>query len=115
MCSFSYSILFSDFLLSRGTSSTTIAWIFNLHIFLWNAIGVFTGPLVKEFGFRRVSLSGSFFVSFFTFSLTFVDSLLGLFVSFALVGEVCVCMCVFCVNSFAFPLTVSSYFLLCVS
>lgn len=86
MCSFSYSILFSDFLLSRGTSSTTIAWIFNLHIFLWNAIGVFTGPLTKEFGFRRVSLSGSLLASFFTFTLTFVDSLLGLFVSFAFVG-----------------------------
>lgn len=94
MLSFGYSILFSNFLLSRGSSSTTIAWIFNTHIFLWNAIGVLTGPLTKEFGYRRVSLFGCLLASLSTFSLVFVDSLWDLFVSFGLVGELY--MCVFC-------------------
>ncbi|XP_050710821.1 monocarboxylate transporter 1-like isoform X2 [Eriocheir sinensis] len=86
MFSFGYSILFSDFLLSRGASSTTIAWIFNLHIFLWNAIGVFTGPLTKEFGFRRVSLVGCGLATVCALALVFVDSLWALSVFFALVG-----------------------------
>ncbi|KAG0724179.1 Monocarboxylate transporter 1 [Chionoecetes opilio] len=84
--SLGYSILFSEFLMSRGASSATIAWIFNLHIFLWNAVGVFTGPLTQEMGFRPVSMMATFLASVSVFALVFVDSIWYLLVFFGLVG-----------------------------
>lgn len=84
--SLGYSILFSEFLLSHGASSTTIAWIFNLHVFLWNAVGVFTGPLTKEMGFRKVSMVATFLSGISLFFLVFADSVWFLLVFYALGG-----------------------------
>lgn len=84
--SLGYSILFSEFLMSHGASSTTIAWIFNLHVFLWNAVGVFTGPLAKEMGFRKVSMIATFLASISLFLLVFADSVWYLLVFYALGG-----------------------------
>ncbi|XP_045126441.1 monocarboxylate transporter 9-like [Portunus trituberculatus] len=84
--SLGYSILFSEFLMSHGASSATIAWIFNLHVFLWNAVGVFTGPLTKEMGFRKVSMIATFLASISLFFLVFADSIWYLLVFYALAG-----------------------------
>ena len=73
--------------MSHGASSTTIAWIFNLHAFLWNAVGVFTGPLTKEMGFRKVSMIATFLASISLFFLVFADSIRFLLVFYALGGQ----------------------------
>lgn len=81
-----YSILFSDFLIERGASSSTIAWIFNTHMFLWNVFGLFTGPLTKEFGFRRICFLCAFIASFFLLILAFASNIWYLLVFFSLCG-----------------------------
>lgn len=86
MFSLGYSILFSDFLLSRGVSSTTIAWIFNIHLFLWNAVGVVIGPLTKELGFRTVSMFAAGLAALSLFLLVFADSVWYLMVFFGFGG-----------------------------
>ncbi|XP_042223504.1 monocarboxylate transporter 14-like isoform X2 [Homarus americanus] len=86
MVTLCFSILFSGFLIEQGASSTTIAWIFNLHIFLWNLIGPLTGPLSTEFGFRRVSLVGTAVSSLSLLLVAFTDSIAYLMVFFSLCG-----------------------------
>ncbi|XP_045585823.1 monocarboxylate transporter 12-B [Procambarus clarkii] len=86
MISLSFSILFSGFLREQKASSTTIAWIFNLHIFNWNLVGLLTGPLASEFGFRKVSLMGTAAASVFLILTSFTDSIGGLMVNFSLCG-----------------------------
>ncbi|XP_064095755.1 monocarboxylate transporter 9-like [Macrobrachium nipponense] len=54
-----FGILFSRYLLDLGTSSTKTAWIFNLHCFMWNIVGLVTRPLTQEFGWRNIALLGS--------------------------------------------------------
>ncbi|XP_068236336.1 monocarboxylate transporter 9-like isoform X2 [Palaemon carinicauda] len=54
-----FGILFSRYLLDLGTSSTKTAWIFNLHCFMWNIVGLITRPLTQEFGWRNIAILGS--------------------------------------------------------
>lgn len=55
----SFGVLFSDYLVGAGTSSTKIAWIFNFQCFLWFISGILTRPLTQEFGWRLVGVTGS--------------------------------------------------------
>ncbi|MPC17836.1 Monocarboxylate transporter 9 [Portunus trituberculatus] len=55
----SFGILFSQQLLEWRTSSTTIAVIFNTFLVVWRLAGVVMGTLAKEFGFRKVAVTGT--------------------------------------------------------
>ncbi|KAK3889047.1 hypothetical protein Pcinc_006923 [Petrolisthes cinctipes] len=67
--SVSFGIVFSRFLLDQGTSSSLIAWIFNLSLVCSGVFSYFTGPLVNEFGWRRVG-----FVSSLVFGMGMIAS-----------------------------------------
>ncbi|XP_071523408.1 uncharacterized protein [Panulirus ornatus] len=58
-----FGVLFFPFLMEMGTSSTTIAWIFNLQTFLLFMMGVIINPLSKEFGWRKVGILGCLLAS----------------------------------------------------
>ncbi|KAK4318887.1 hypothetical protein Pmani_010149 [Petrolisthes manimaculis] len=84
--SFTFGILFSQYLLSEGVSSTTTGWIFNISLMMTHLMMVLVGPLTKEFGVRTVGYFGTtvcivaMFLSAFTPSpefLYFTTSLLG--------------------------------------
>ncbi|KAG7168844.1 Monocarboxylate transporter 12-like 4, partial [Homarus americanus] len=51
-----FSIVFSPLLLELGTSSTVIGWIFNIQTLLWFTCGLFLGPLVEEYSWRKVAM-----------------------------------------------------------
>uniref|UniRef100_A0A0P4W7D1 Major facilitator superfamily (MFS) profile domain-containing protein n=1 Tax=Scylla olivacea TaxID=85551 RepID=A0A0P4W7D1_SCYOL len=59
----SFGVLFSEYLLGSGSSSTNTAWIFNLQCFLWFISGILTRPLTQELGWRPVGLIGSVMAS----------------------------------------------------
>ncbi|CAL4092421.1 unnamed protein product [Meganyctiphanes norvegica] len=51
-----FGILFSKPLLEMGASSTSVAWIFNVSQLFSQCSGIFGGPLVKAFGFRKTGI-----------------------------------------------------------
>ncbi|XP_045126545.1 uncharacterized protein LOC123513450 [Portunus trituberculatus] len=59
----SFGVLFSDYLIDAGSSSTNTAWIFNLQCFLWFISGLLTRPLTQELGWRPVGMTGSVMAS----------------------------------------------------
>ncbi|KAK3855358.1 hypothetical protein Pcinc_038235 [Petrolisthes cinctipes] len=81
-----YPIIFSRFLMERHVSTTTANWILNLHLFLDNLMGLFAGPLTKELGFRRVSVSGAILTCLCFLALVFLDSTWYLLVFYSLCG-----------------------------
>lgn len=87
MMTLCYSILFSRFLQERGASSTTTAWIFNVHLFLWGAVGILTGPLTNELGFRGVSFTCALAGSISVMAMSFSTTVLHLFVFFSICGK----------------------------
>lgn len=86
MLNLGFGIIFSRYLLEEGSSSTTSAWLFNVHSFCWNIVGLVVRPLAQEFGWRVVANFGvllvflSFVISAFTPSPSF------LFFSFSLLS-----------------------------
>ncbi|XP_068236069.1 monocarboxylate transporter 5-like [Palaemon carinicauda] len=83
-----FGILFSGYLLARGASSITTAWIFNIQGFLWNIIGILVRPLVDEFGWRRVGFIGISFVSVSLFISAFAPFPSFLFFSLSLLSGI---------------------------
>lgn len=59
MLSPSFGILFSRQLLEWRASSTSVAIIFNTFLVVWRLAGVVLGTLTREFGFRKVALTGT--------------------------------------------------------
>ncbi|XP_069948613.1 monocarboxylate transporter 5-like isoform X3 [Cherax quadricarinatus] len=82
----SFPILFSQFLTERRASSTTIAWIFNMHLFLSFAVGPLIGPFTSEFGYRKVCLFSTVAASLSSLVITFFDSIEGLMIFFSFSG-----------------------------
>lgn len=54
-----FGIMFSRLLMSMGTSSLLTSTIFNLSLVLSGIFGYLSGPLVAEFGWRRVAFISS--------------------------------------------------------
>lgn len=81
-----FGILFSPFFLRLDTSSTTIAWIFNTQMFIWNCLSPFVRPMAQEFGWRRIGFIGVFFVSSSVILSAFAPSAEFLFFSFSLLS-----------------------------
>lgn len=81
-----FGILFSPFFLDLGTSSTTIAWIFNVQMFIWNCLSPFVRPAAQEFGWRRIGFTGVFFVSSSVICSAFAPSAEFLFFSFSVLS-----------------------------
>ncbi|XP_042222059.1 monocarboxylate transporter 12-like isoform X2 [Homarus americanus] len=83
-----FGIIFSPFLLSLGTSSTTVAWIFNSLLLLWFTSGLFLGPLVEEFGWMKIALVFSFVYSCSIVLSAFATSAWFLIFSFSIMGGI---------------------------
>ncbi|XP_069959943.1 monocarboxylate transporter 14-like isoform X1 [Cherax quadricarinatus] len=84
MLSPSFGILFSPQLLEWRVSSTTVAVIYSAYMVVWKLTGVIVGSLAREFGFRKVAMTGSLLnASCLTFS-AFATSPVLLFVFFSL-------------------------------
>lgn len=80
----SFGILFSRQLLEWRASSTTVAVIFIIFLVVWRLAGVVLGTLVREFGFRRVAVTGTLLTATcLTFS-AFAASLVHLLITFSL-------------------------------
>ncbi|XP_018024858.1 monocarboxylate transporter 6 [Hyalella azteca] len=67
-----FGVLFNDVMQDQGVSSTTLAWVFNIHMFVWNITSVLCGALIKHFGWRVVGCTATFLlaVSFILMSLS---------------------------------------------
>lgn len=81
-----FGIIFSRYLLQEGSSSTTNAWIFNVHMFFWNAMGLMVRPLAQEFGWRTVANFGVLLVFLALIVSAFTPSPRFLFLSFSLLA-----------------------------
>lgn len=79
-----FGILFSGFLLELGTSSTNVAWIFNLRSFISNISALFLDPLVAEWGWRKVGLVSSLLLSLGFAVSSFANSALYLLCSYSI-------------------------------
>lgn len=92
-----FGVLFSEYLLNSGSSSTTTAWIFNLQCFLWNATALLTRPLTHEFGWRMVGICGAAVGATGLMISAFTPSPAFLFFSFSLLtglgGGLVTCQC----------------------
>ncbi|XP_063611207.1 uncharacterized protein LOC134784933 isoform X2 [Penaeus indicus] len=58
-----FGILFSPPLLASGASTSTIAIIFNTFMVMWKVTGTLVGSLAKEFGYRKVAMTGNLIVA----------------------------------------------------
>ncbi|KAK8723656.1 hypothetical protein OTU49_011480 [Cherax quadricarinatus] len=84
MLSPSFGILFSPQLLEWRVSSTTVTVIYSAYMVVKKLTGVTVGSLAREFGFRKVAMTGSLLIaSCLTFS-AFATSPVLLFVFFSL-------------------------------
>ncbi|KAG7165898.1 monocarboxylate transporter 6-like [Homarus americanus] len=81
-----FSLLFSPLFLDLGTSSTTIGWLFSILQLMWHSAGLFLGPLVKEFGWRKVAMMSSIMISCSVILSAFATSAFFLLVSFSILG-----------------------------
>ncbi|XP_047487662.1 monocarboxylate transporter 12-like [Penaeus chinensis] len=79
-----FGILFSGFLLDLGTSSTNVAWIFNLRSFIVNIAALFLDPLVAEWGWRKVGFVSSLLLSLGFAVSSFANSALYLLCSYSI-------------------------------
>lgn len=55
---FSFSILYSQYLLSEGVSSTSTAWMHSSCVMMIHFVMVMVGPLTQEYGTRTVGIWG---------------------------------------------------------
>ncbi|XP_071541502.1 monocarboxylate transporter 9-like isoform X2 [Panulirus ornatus] len=81
-----FGILFSGYLLEKGTSSATTAWVFNIRIFVGDLVTPLIRPLVQEFGWRRIGYIGVFMSSFSVILSAFSPSAEFLFFSYSLLS-----------------------------
>ncbi|XP_050718102.1 monocarboxylate transporter 13-like [Eriocheir sinensis] len=81
-----FGVMFSEYLLGEGSSSTLTAWIFNAQGFLWNASSFLTWSLTQEFGWRAVALTGSMLAAAGIMISAFTPSPVFLFFSFSLLS-----------------------------
>ncbi|KAK3888891.1 hypothetical protein Pcinc_007081 [Petrolisthes cinctipes] len=86
--SFTFGILFSQYLLSEGVSSTTTCWIFSISLMMTHFMMVLVGPLTKEFGIRTVGYFGTTICVIAMFLSTFTPSPEFLYVTYSLLGGV---------------------------
>lgn len=68
MLSSSFGVLFSPQLLQWRVTSTTVAVLFNAFMVSWRVAGMVMVPLIREFGFRCVAMTGTLLTAV---SLTF--------------------------------------------
>lgn len=90
-----FGIIFSRFLLELGTTSTVTAWIFNLGLSFSGTFSYFTGPLVKEFGWRRVSFVSTLVLGLGFITSAFATSAWFLFFSFSIIVGKCCPVCLY--------------------
>ncbi|KAG0716342.1 Monocarboxylate transporter 5 [Chionoecetes opilio] len=84
MLSSSFGILFSRQLLEWRASSTTVGLLFNTFLVVWRLVGVVLGTLTREFGFRRVAVTGTLLTATCLTLSAFATSPAHLFVTFSL-------------------------------
>ncbi|KAK3875251.1 hypothetical protein Pcinc_019850 [Petrolisthes cinctipes] len=80
----SFGILFSQQLVEWRASSTTVALIFNSFMVVWRVTGVLLGSLTKEFGYRRVAMTGTLLTAVSLTLSAFATSPAFLFVFFSI-------------------------------
>ncbi|XP_037797390.1 monocarboxylate transporter 12-B-like [Penaeus monodon] len=83
-----FSLVYSRLLLSFGSSSTTVAWIFNTFSLVWNVMGPVVGPLTAECGHRKVAVTGALLCSLALIFSAFSSSAWMLLLTFSLIGGV---------------------------
>ncbi|XP_042228968.1 monocarboxylate transporter 12-B-like isoform X2 [Homarus americanus] len=83
-----FGIIFSTLLLELEAPSAMTAWIFNMFGFLWCMTGPPLGPLVAEFGWRRVTFVGSIMLTLSTVTSAFVTSPWELFFTYSALGGI---------------------------
>nr|XP_045625382.1 monocarboxylate transporter 12-B-like [Procambarus clarkii] len=83
-----FSLVFSSLLHTLGSSSTTVAWIFNTFSLVWNVTGPVVGPLTSELGHRRVAMAGSIMIAAALIASSFASSAWHLLLSFSFLGGI---------------------------
>ncbi|KAK8747687.1 hypothetical protein OTU49_016535 [Cherax quadricarinatus] len=83
-----FGIIFSTFLSELQTPSTITALIFNMFGFTWCMTGPVLGPLVSEFGWRKVTFVSSIMLSFSTIASAFVPSPWALLFTYSFLGGI---------------------------
>lgn len=83
-----FGVLFSRFLLSLNTSSTTTAWIFNIFLSLWNGTGLFVRPLIEELGWRPIAIAGALVNVMAFITTAFASSAQFLYFTFSLLSGI---------------------------
>ncbi|KAG0724178.1 Monocarboxylate transporter 12-B [Chionoecetes opilio] len=99
-----FGILFSQYLLREGTTSTLNSWIFGIQTFLWNVTSLLVRPLSQEFGWRAVGVIGAFMASLGFTITSFTPSPEFLFFSYSVLGGIgggmVSCLCFIVVPSY---------------
>ncbi|ELT98491.1 hypothetical protein CAPTEDRAFT_205609 [Capitella teleta] len=57
---YTFGVVFVDMLAVFGSSASTTAWIGSIQAALLNFTGILSGPLIQRFGWRKVTIAGSF-------------------------------------------------------
>ncbi|XP_053656302.2 monocarboxylate transporter 2 [Cherax quadricarinatus] len=83
-----FGVLFSSFLLDLETSSTTITWIYNIQSFIFSLAALFLAPLVDNFGWRRVAVTGGVLCSAGLITSAFATSAWFLVLSYSTLGAI---------------------------
>ncbi|XP_045132599.1 monocarboxylate transporter 9-like [Portunus trituberculatus] len=83
---FCFGIMFSGFLVGNGASSTTIAWIYNLFLVVWNMSMILANPLCQEFGTRAVGFASVLMASIAITLSGFAPSIYFLYFSFSILA-----------------------------
>jgi len=80
-----FGVLFGDYLTTQNVSSTNIAWILNVHIFLLYFCSMFVGPICRHYSWRLVGCIFSLVVSMAFVVMAIFTSPIVIFLMFSLV------------------------------
>ncbi|XP_064122555.1 monocarboxylate transporter 12-B-like [Macrobrachium nipponense] len=83
-----FGIIFSGFLLDRGASSLTTAWMINMFTFFFCVTGLPLASLIQEFGWRRIALVASLMLFTATVSSAFANAIWVLYFTFSLLAGI---------------------------
>ncbi|KAG0717751.1 Monocarboxylate transporter 13 [Chionoecetes opilio] len=87
-----FGVLFAGFLLELGTSTTKVSEIFNLSLALSSFFTFLAGPLVEQFGWRRVTFITSLVYSAGLAASTITTSASFIFMSTMMIAGMCILM-----------------------
>uniref|UniRef100_A0A2P2I2K3 Monocarboxylate transporter 6-like n=1 Tax=Hirondellea gigas TaxID=1518452 RepID=A0A2P2I2K3_9CRUS len=92
-----FGVLFRDVMVDMGVSSINVAWILNVHVFLWNLVAILAAPICKHVDWRIVGCTGAFVVSLAFIAMSQLVTPIFIFFMFSIVigmaGGITTVMC----------------------